>query len=180
MVRKVLLVLVLLIAGLAFYANGQPDSFSIRRSTEIAAPPATVHGLINDFRAWSRWSPWEFKDPAMTREYGANTVGPGAMYSWSGNAEVGTGTMTITDSVPGSRVAIRLEFTEPMADTSNVEFTLAPASTGGTRVEWTMSGENNFVSKLMSVFISMDAMVGPDFEAGLAKLKTAAEGSASP
>jgi hypothetical protein len=38
-----------------------------------------------------------------------------------------------------------------------------------------MYGPNTFVSKLMSVFVSMDGMVGGYFETGLANLKAAAE-----
>jgi hypothetical protein len=38
-----------------------------------------------------------------------------------------------------------------------------------------MHGPNPFIGKLMQVFVSMDRMVGKDFEAGLANLKAAAE-----
>ena len=38
-----------------------------------------------------------------------------------------------------------------------------------------MEGQCNFISKIMQVFVTMDKMVGPDFEAGLANLKAAAE-----
>ncbi len=34
---------------------------------------------------------------------------------------------------------------------------------------------SNYMSKIMSVFMNMDKMVGSDFEAGLVKLKAAAE-----
>jgi hypothetical protein len=61
-----------------------------------------------------------------------------------------------------------------MAATNRVEFTLAPQA-GATLVTWTMSGPMPFMSKLMSVFMSFDKMVGPDFEAGLANLKALAE-----
>ena len=46
---------------------------------------------------------------------------------------------------------------------------------GGTNVTWVMDGPTPFVGKIMHVFINMDRMVGTDFEAGLANLKTAAE-----
>jgi hypothetical protein len=45
----------------------------------------------------------------------------------------------------------------------------------GTRVVWTMSGPSAFMTKLMGVFVSMDKMVGPDFEKGLASMKAVAE-----
>ena len=38
-----------------------------------------------------------------------------------------------------------------------------------------MHGPNLFMTKLMGVFMSMDKMVGKDFERGLANLKQAAE-----
>jgi hypothetical protein len=41
-----------------------------------------------------------------------------------------------------------------------------------------MSGPSPFLAKLMGLFVSMDDMIGADFEAGLAALKTVAEQSA--
>jgi hypothetical protein len=38
-----------------------------------------------------------------------------------------------------------------------------------------MSGPSAFITKLMGVFVSMDKMVGPDFEKGLASMKAVAE-----
>ena len=40
---------------------------------------------------------------------------------------------------------------------------------------WTMRGEAPYFAKIIHVFFNMDKMVGGDFEAGLAKLKAAAE-----
>src|SRR5258708_18081439 len=40
---------------------------------------------------------------------------------------------------------------------------------------WDMQGPVPYVGKIMHVFINMDRMVGADFEAGLANLKTLAE-----
>ena len=45
-----------------------------------------------------------------------------------------------------------------------------------TRVIWVMYGPLNFFpGKLMSVFTTMDKMIGDDFQKGLANLKAAAE-----
>ena len=43
------------------------------------------------------------------------------------------------------------------------------------RVTWMMDGPNTFMSKLMRVFVSMDKMIGKDFDTGLNQLKAAAE-----
>ena len=40
---------------------------------------------------------------------------------------------------------------------------------------WAMHGPNLFIGKLMSLFTSVDQVVGKDFESGLANLKAVAE-----
>ena len=42
-----------------------------------------------------------------------------------------------------------------------------------------MSGENNFMAKAAGLFMDMDAMIGADFEKGLAQLKAVAEAAAA-
>ncbi len=44
-----------------------------------------------------------------------------------------------------------------------------------TKVTWAMYGPSPFVSKVMQVFITMDKMIGGDFDKGLAAMKAAAE-----
>jgi hypothetical protein len=54
------------------------------------------------------------------------------------------------------------------------EFTLLP--TGDTiTVTWSMYGPSPYIAKVMGMFVSMDRMVGKDFDAGLVNLKTVAE-----
>jgi uncharacterized protein YndB with AHSA1/START domain len=163
------------VAVVLMLAAGQPDVFRVQRSTTVAAPPAAVYPLIADFRRWAAWSPWEAKDPAMKRSYGAVTAGEGAEYAWEGNRDVGKGRMRITEARAPSRVALALDFEQPFEAHNTVEFTLEPAP-AGTEVTWTMQGPTPFLAKIVHVFVDMDRMVGGDFEAGLAKLKTVAEG----
>jgi hypothetical protein len=51
---------------------------------------------------------------------------------------------------------------------------LAPGA-DGTTVTWAMFGPTPYVSKFMGIFVSMDSMIGKDFERGLANLKAYAE-----
>ena len=46
-------------------------------------------------------------------------------------------------------------------------------------VRWNMSGSQNFMAKVMAVFMDMDKMIGKDFEAGLADLKRISESPAA-
>jgi hypothetical protein len=176
MIKTIFLVIAAAIAGLLIYAATQPDSFAVQRSITIAAPADRVHGLIDDFKRWSDWSPWEKIDPALKRTHSGAASGKGAVYEWAGNKDVGSGRMEITDSSPASKVVIKLDFLQPFEAHNITEFTLAPQG-GGTQVTWKMHGPAPFVTKLMQVFVSMDKMVGKDFETGLANMKAAAEKS---
>ena len=174
MFKKIAIVLVVLIAGILIFAATKPDTFRVQREASIKAPPEKIFALINDFNRWGTWSPWEKKDPAMKRTFGAATSGKGAVYAWEGNGDVGQGRMEIAESVPPSKVAIKLDFVKPFETHNIVEFTLAPQG-DSTNVTWVMQGPMLYISKLITVFVSMDSMVGKDFEAGLANLKAVTE-----
>lgn len=174
MLKKIGLILTVLIAALLVAAATRPDSFRMERSITINAPADKIFPLLNDLGQWSAWSPWEKKDAAMKRQLSSPSAGVGASYDWQGNSDVGTGRMQITESATPHKLVIQLDFIEPFAARNTSAFTLKPQS-GGTQVTWSLAGQNNFVSKLMQVFVSMDSMVGPDYEAGLKNLKALAE-----
>src|SRR5262245_14727540 len=181
MVKKIGMGLVAVLAACALLVATRPGAFHIERATTVAAPPEVVFALVNDLHEWPRWSPYEKLDPGMKREYAGAAAGQGASYRWDGNDDVGAGRITITESVPGERIGIRLEFARPMVATNEVVF--AFQGTGDqTRVTWGMDGHNGFVGKLFSMLLDVDAMVGKDFEAGLARMKAGAEaaGGATP
>lgn len=166
--------LAVVVIGVLIAAAMKPDTFSVVRSTTINAPADKIYALINDYRQWTAWSPWETKDPDMKRTFSANTAGKGATYAWEGNNNVGAGNMVILDSVPSSKIAIALNMEKPIAANNHVTFVLTPASSG-TAVTWSMQGPVPYFAKIIHVFLNMDKMVGGDFEEGLAKMKAAAE-----
>ena len=166
--------IVLAIVGVLAIAATKPPSFTIQRSTRIAAPPEAIFPLLDDFHAWTRWSPWEKLDPAMTRSHSGAPSGKGAVYEWEGNDKVGKGRMEISESVPPTKLVLDLHFITPWQARNVTEFTLEP-KLDGTHVVWAMSGQHNFTAKVMAVFMNMDTLVGKDFEKGLATLKQVAE-----
>lgn len=174
MMTKILGLLALLVAGLAVLIASRPADFQLVRSATLNAPPEKVFALINDFNQWDSWSPWAKIDPAMKKTVGNISAGKGATYEWAGNSDAGKGKMTITDSQPAERIAIRLEFLEPIEATNQTEFSLKPEGSG-TRVEWSMRGTNNFMAKAFDFFMDMDKTVGADFEKGLQQMKAVAE-----
>ncbi len=173
MLTWIALIFALGIGAVLLAAAMKPNSFTVVREGHVVAPPGKVHGLINDFHEWTKWSPWEKMDPNLTRNYSGASSGKGAAYDWSGNKKVGQGRMDITATTP-SRIDIDLHFMKPFEARNKTVFSLSPGN-GGTDVRWEMTGSSPFMFKVMSLFTSMDKMIGKDFEAGLANMKAAAE-----
>jgi hypothetical protein len=145
------------------------STYSVTRSTVIPAPAKDVFPLVNSFREWPKWSPWETVDPDMQRTYSGAESGVGAKYAWSGNRKAGAGNMEIVESQEPDVIRLRLEFTKPFAAVNPTTFTFVPEG-GGTRVTWTMTGEHKGIGKVFALFMNMDKMVGGDFEKGLSSL----------
>ena len=168
------LLLVVGVAGLLVYAATRPDRFRIERSASIKAPPEKIFPHVNDFKAWTAWSPWEKIDPALKRSYSGPPSGKGAAYAWEGNKNVGSGSMEITESVAPSKIVLRLDFLKPFEAHNTTEFTFVPQG-DATTVSWAMFGPSPYMSKLMGIFFNMERMVGGQFEQGLANLKALSE-----
>ena len=171
-------VMTFLLVGLLVVVAVQPDEFTISRSATMAAPPEEVFAQVNDFHNWEAWSPWAKLDPDSTAEYSGPESGKGAAFSWSGNSEVGEGTMTILESRPHELIRINLEFTRPFADTSTAEFTFRPEG-DQTVVTWSMMGQNSFIEKGFCLLMDMDEMLGEKFNEGLASMKAIVEADAA-
>lgn len=174
MFKKIAIALVGFIGLVLLFALTRPDSFTVERRITIKAPPDKVFALVNDFHHWPAWSPWEKLDPAMKRTHSGANSGVGAVYAWEGNDKVGAGRMEITSAQAPGQLDIKLDFIRPFASSNTTRFALKPQAEG-TEFVWTMQGPMLYISKLMSVFVSMDSMIGKDFEAGLANLKAVAE-----
>jgi uncharacterized protein YndB with AHSA1/START domain len=150
------------------------NTYTVERSTTIDAPPDRVFEQLVSFHNWVNWSPWEGLDPDLQRTYSGPGSGVGSVYVWSGNRKAGQGRMEITQASAPAKVMIELFFEKPFKARNNSTFNVLPAGSG-CRVTWTMTGRKTLMTKVMGVFTSMDKLVGPDFERGLAQLKSTAE-----
>jgi len=169
-----LLFIALVLLVLFIIAARRPDQFVVRRMADIHAPADRIFGLIDDFRQWPKWSPWEKLDPNLRRKLSGAEAGRGSVYEWEGDKQVGAGRMEIIDSVPHARIDIKLTFLKPFRADNRTTFTISPVD-GSSHVLWEMTGTNNFLFKLMGLVMNMDKMVGTDFEKGLAAMKAEAE-----
>ena len=179
MLQILAIVLGTVVAVILVVAALQPSRFRMHRSIVIQAPAQRIYPHVADFRKWRAWSPWEELDPDLKRAYEGPESGKGAVYRWDGNKQAGAGRMEITEAASPTRVVIALDFTRPFEAHNTTEFDLASRG-DATEVTWAMHGPQPFMFRVMSVFMSMDKLVGKDFEKGLARLKAVAEGTSAP
>jgi hypothetical protein len=180
MFRKILIGVTVALALFVAVVATRPSAYHVERTLAVAAPPDAVFGVLNDLHQFAGvlvlfGSPWETLDPSMQKTFEGPAAGVGQSYAWNSDKEIGKGTMTIQESVPGRKVGMKLEFVEPMKSTATFALTLA-GTPAGSSVTWSMDGNHNFLGKALGMFLDMDGMLGSDIEKGLARLKVVAEG----
>lgn len=163
--------LVLVVAALAIGYSLLPSDYTVERSITIDAPDAIVFPLVDTPKRWPEWDPWHEIDPDMEHEYKGPPAGVGAESHWtSTEAMVGEGWFRIDESVPGERIVMTVD-SGGMVSQGIFEF--AEASGDATRVTWRSEGELEGMNRFFGPFA--DALLGANFEVGLANLKELAE-----
>jgi len=142
-------------------------SLEIERSLTINKPISEVFRAAADFSAWTKWSPWYCQDRTskITLKGAAGSIGQS--YEWESDF-IGTGKMTLVDTVANKSLGIDLCFFKPWKSQSRVEFFFSEQE-GGTHVTWKMKGSLPFFMFFFKKM--MMAFMGGDFERGLAMLK---------
>ena len=177
--KKILIAVVAVVVVLVIVIATRPADFHVERSTNVSAPAPVAFDQVNDLHNWQAWSPWAKRDPAAKNSFEGPPAGEGAKFSWAGNSDVGEGSMTIVESRPNELVKFRIDFLKPFAASHTAQFDFKPSG-DQTSVRWSMDGKCNFISKALCLFMSMDKMMGPDFEQGLASMKSIAEAKQAP
>lgn len=168
----ILLGIVALVLLLAIIA---PKKYDVSRSIEIARPKREVFDYLKYLKNLDEWSPWAKKDPKMEKKFSGTDGEPGATSYWKGNKDVGIGEQEIKKIIDGERIEAELRFLKPWKSTSDCYTKVENSGTNTTKVTWGFSGKNKFPMNIMTLFMSMDKMIGKDFEEGLETLKTILE-----
>lgn len=171
-VKWILIVVGVLAAVFLVGAMVMPSAYEVERSAVINAPASKVYPLIAEPKSWPKWTVWNKRDPYMKMTFAGPPSGKGAKWSWESKTE-GSGNMEFIAAEPDKSIGYALAFPE-MGMSSKGRLALAPEG-AGTRVRWTNEGDVG-KNPLMRWFVPfLDGMMGPDFEGGLAGLKTLAE-----
>ncbi len=171
--KKILYILIGLVVVYLILCLCGASSVKVERSIQINASADMVRSKIVDLKFFHEsWSPWTEKDPNMTVTYSGETGKEGNSMSWvSDNKEVGKGTMTYKGT-HGDTIVESLYFD---GQGEAQIFHIVSAEGTGCKVSWVMQNTVPFPFRAMMLFMNIDKMVGPDFEKGLAKLKSVME-----
>lgn len=170
--KKVLYVIIGLVVIYLILCLVGPKDATVTRSINITASTDVVKAKMADLKFFQeQWSPWSERDPQMKVTYLGEMGQPGYGYSWTGNDEVGTGTLQIT-GISGDSLLQKLTF-EGMGDSKT--YFVVNGTEAGTNVTWGIQMDFSFMTRAMMLFMNMDKMMGADFESGLSKLKKAIE-----
>ncbi len=167
-----IVIAVIILCVLAIAAT-KPSRFTIQRSIIIQASPEKIFALINDLHRWPEWSSNAKEEATVTRSYSGAPAGKGAICEWEGKGNAGKGRLEIVESSP-RLIRLQADWAKPFVARNINIFTLDPQG-NATRVTWRLDGENVFMLKVMTVFVSADRLMGSHFETGLEGLKNAAE-----
>jgi effector-binding domain-containing protein len=166
-----LLVVIVLVIGGTFML---PSTTTVERSAIIQSPACNVFALLDGYGWWNDFSPWYGVDPQAVYSLEGPALGVGSRMVWrSEHPSVGSGSMEITAAEPCSTLTHALDFGQQ--GQAMASWTLEPVD-GGTEATWNLVSEHgpNPVARIFGLLL--DGMIGPDYEQGLAALKTLAEG----
>ena len=164
----ILITLVVIVLVLGMIA---PKEYQVQRSTTIKLPLAKVYDYLKYLKNQDEWSPWQRRDPNMKKEFKGIDGQPGFTSVWEGNKDVGSGEQELTNLVENHRIESQLRFLKPFKSTSDAFIEVESIDEDATKVTWGFMGKNAFPMNIMMLFMSMDKMVGKDFEEGLNNLK---------
>jgi hypothetical protein len=168
-----LVVAFFLIAGLFV-----KKEYHFERSVSINAPKAVVWEQVSTLGNQQHWSPWLEHDPNMQQKIEGVDGTVGAVHSWKGNKEVGSGSQTIKALYPMDKIETSLDFKEPYESHADAYVTLADEA-NGVKATWGFDSKFPYPMNAMMLFMNMDKAMDTEFNKGLAKLKDISEKNAA-
>jgi hypothetical protein len=164
------IILVLIILGIV-----SPKDYEVSRSIVIDRELKEVFNFLKYLKNQYQWSPWEKKDPNMVKSYIGTDGEVGFISRWKGNKGVGEGEQEIITIIENESIDTQLRFFKPWKSESIGHILVDDVDETQTIVTWGFSGRNKFPFSVFMLFMSVDKMIGKDFEEGLTNLKKVLE-----
>lgn len=176
MFKQIFSALILALAAFLAYVYILPSEYTISREIVIHQSPYVIFPFINNSEKSQEWMPWKEIDPGVEMVYTGPSEGVESKAAWNSSGPMGTGEAVVIESYPPSKVRTQLTYTKPMQMTQTAEIHLESSQASGeTKVKWSVTGNNDFMGRVMHIIFNMEGHVGGQFEKGLAKLKQITE-----
>jgi dienelactone hydrolase len=136
--KRIVIPVAVLLLAILIYIVGYllPARTHIERTTYIEGTPEIIYGLMNDLEQFKHWAPWHDRDPDIQYSVQQTARGLGATLGWqSEDSKIDTGTLTIIDAQPYSRLRILLEFDGDKR--AVLDYRLEPLESG-THITWVL------------------------------------------
>lgn len=174
--KKILFVVLALVALLAVTALFVKKDFKVTRSIEVNLDRRKVYDYIKYLDNQDNYAIWQARDPNTKKSSIGTDATVGYITTWSSDHElVGSGEQEIIKMEEGRRIDYELRFKTPQEMNSTAYMTTESAGDSKTKVTWAFEGKFPYPANLMLLFIDMDGDLGPDLQEGLNNLKSELE-----
>jgi hypothetical protein len=175
-IKKILVVLILIIASVLIAAYFMPNKYAVEKEITINQPTDSVFNYVRSLKNQNQFSVWANIDPKMKSSITGTDGSVGAISAWESKVkEVGVGEQEITKINEDKRIDFALRFKQPYEDTAIGFMSTDAVAANETKVKWGISGEIAYPMNIMLPFMKIDEMIGNDLQKGLENLKVKME-----
>ncbi len=158
---------ILIIGAVLLAALFAPSSETVKRSVIIDKDIKHVFNEVASVKRWSNWDPWHDLDTAQVRNFTGDLSAGSYGFDWiSKKTDLGKGYIVFNEVVPNESISFDIKLLR-FQGSGQIKFNTIKE---GTHVEWYLDSELSYPKKLLNYFLNFE--VGPQFEQGLAGLKT--------
>lgn len=176
--KKILIVLAVIIAIPLILALFVKKDYSLVREIAINKPKQEVFDYVKYLKNQNNYSTWNMMDPNMTHAYRGEDGTVGFVSAWE-SKKLGNGEQEIKKITEGERIDTELRFLGMFSSVSPAYMTTEAVSETQTKVKWGMNGHMAYPMNFMQLFMSMDDMIGAEYQKSLENLKRILENQAN-
>lgn len=172
-VKRILIALVVIIAGIFIGAAFRPNTYTVERSMKINASPEKIFPHLISWKKGLEWSAWDKQEEEVKRTFTGPESGMGAVYEFEGKKS-GHGKLSYKSIVPNEEVKIDLTFYKPMQGSNDLTYSLKKDGEA-TVMKYHMTGPAPMIARIIWLFADMDKYMGDKFNQSMQNLKTIVE-----
>jgi hypothetical protein len=146
------------------------SDYALEREIVINKPKQEVFDYIKYLKNQNNFSTYAMVDPKMKTSYQGTDGEPGFVSAWESDM-LGNGEQVIKKITEGERLETEMHFKGMFGSTAPAYLSTEAMSDSSTKVKWGISGHMVYPLNAMQVFMSMDDMIGKEYEKSLVNLK---------